>query len=892
MMKLKKTLLVVFLLVQSAFLHAKEGMWIPSLLHALNIEDMQRMGLQLDAEDLYSINQGSLKDAICRFGGGCTGEIISDQGLLLTNHHCGFSAIQSHSSVENDYLGDGFWAMSQAEELSNPGLTATFVVSIEDVSDELKDADGNFLSGGAMLKKQQELIDKATEVTYYEGQIKPFNYGNAYFMVITITYEDVRLVGAPPSSIGKYGHDTDNWVWPRHTGDFSMFRVYADKNNNPAPYSEDNVPYKPKEFLKINMEGVKEGDFTMVYGFPGRTQQFLTSYAVDYTINTGNPARINMRDHSLAVINEAMRSDQKIKIQYASKQARIANGWKKWIGENFGLKSTNALEKKVAFEQEYQKRADGHDEFKDYRNVLSDLKDLYAKDRSYNLAHDYYIEMIYLGPEIIRYSESFLGYLQGIDGYDDAKLAEEYQRLSRNAEGYFKNYQVSVDKGIMKELLTIFIDSVDHSLIKDELLEATGTQKASIHEFVDELFEESIFASQERVMEFLDGASPKSAAKLLKKDPMLSLMMQLFNGYRELVGPTHGLYQQQIEGLMQTYVEGIERMFPEKTYWYDANSTLRLTYGKVEGSSPRDGMRYEFMTTMEGVMAKYKPGDYEFDLPQKLIDLYNKKDYGIYADASGKMPVCFTGSNHTTGGNSGSPALDANGYLVGLNFDRSWESTMSDIMYNKDICRNIMVDIRYVLFIVDKFGGAGHLVDEMVLVTEEYRKEQEQVEKKRELKEITNRLKTERESPELLTRRGNIYVEMGLYEDAIRDFDAALVSDKKFASAYAGKSDALLLQEKPEDAIVQMQKAMQYDSENTDYMFGLGLAYFDKGEYKRAVSYFDKVILRHPTHHKAFYNRGVCYHLLGEKERGCEDINAAQRIGGNEEYWIYENICE
>jgi hypothetical protein len=693
-------------------------MWVPSTLAKLVIDDMHDAGLKLSAEDIYSINQSSLKDAIVLFGGGCTAEVISDQGLILTNHHCGYSQIQSHSSLDNDYLKNGFWAMEKSEELPNPGLTATFVVRIEDVTEKMMAA-GEGLAGQeriqAIQAEAQRLEQEAVSGTGYEARIKPFFYGNAYYMIVTETFSDVRLVGAPPSSIGKFGGDTDNWMWPRHTGDFSLFRIYASPENKPAEYADENVPYRPKNSLEIDMTGIKPGDFTMVFGFPGRTFQYLTSYAVDYVVNVQNPARITMREASLDVIDAAMEASDEIRIKYAAKQSRISNAYKKWIGQNLGLKRYDALEKKRSFEERFMEALEESDEYRSHSKLFDRMQLLYRENEKYSLARDYLIEYFYYGPELIRYSQ---GYKNLVENYDSLAtsglLDKELSDLLNGMEGFYKNYDRGVDRAVFAAQSPVFLEGAPELLISSALRSFYEKAGKDGSEMADDVYDDSVFDEPEELRELL-GKSPKKIAKTLSADPFYRMGDELLSNYEDNIRLPYGEFNSEESELMGDYVRLTMKLFPEEDYWPDANSTLRLTYGKMEGSEPMDGVRYRPYTTLDGVMEKYVPGDKEFDVPEKLRELYEQGDYGPYS-TDGEMRVCFLGSNHTTGGNSGSPALNAKGQLVGLNFDRTWESTMSDIMFNPEICRNIMVDIKYVLFIVDKFAGAGHLVDEMNLV--------------------------------------------------------------------------------------------------------------------------------------------------------------------------------
>ncbi len=693
---------------------AKEGMWIPMLISSME-SDMQTRGMKLSAEDIYNINQSSLKDAIVHFGGGCTGEVISNQGLILTNHHCGYGQIQSHSSVENDYLTDGFWAKTMKDELRNPGLFVTFIVKIEDVTDQvlggLDTLSNPAMRAQVMAKRKKELVQKATKDSHYEGFVREFYYGNQYFMFITETFNDVRLVGAPPSSIGKFGFDTDNWVWPRHTGDFSMFRIYADKDNKPAEYSEDNVPYQPKHHLPVSLKGYEPNDFTMVYGFPGRTYEYVTSYHMNYVVNKSNPARIKMRDTSLEIIGKAMQKDKKTNIQYAAKQSRISNAWKKWIGQSKGLKELNAVDKKRAQEELFQSRIAENAEWNaKYGNLLNQFETLYADHEKYAFARDLLIEIYYYGPEIIRYAGSFEKLLA-------EELTEEETEtiiagLKSKTAGFYKNYNAEVDQQLMQAMMPMYLSYLDAELRPSSAYDRF--QDAQKH--TEYIYKKTIFSSQEKVNDFLDSFK-KSSVKKLMKDPALQLSKQILDTYSEKVRDQYSLVDSQINALMSVYMEGLMTVLDDqKNYYPDANSTLRVSYGKVAGYQPKDGVSYAHYTTIDGIIEKMDTTSKEFDVPEKLVELYHQQDFGRYADENNNLRVCFIASNHTSGGNSGSPAINANGELIGLNFDRTWESTMSDFLFDPERCRNIMVDIRYVLFIVDKFAGMNRLIEEMTLV--------------------------------------------------------------------------------------------------------------------------------------------------------------------------------
>lgn len=718
-MSLRFKFLLTFTFISIGSLTAHEGMWMPNTLAKLVIDDMHDAGLKLSADEIYSINQSSLKDAIVLFGGGCTAEVISDEGLILTNHHCGYSQIQYHSSLENDYLKNGFWAMNREDELSNPGLTATFVVRIEDVTESMMAAAGD-LEGmnrsAALAAEAKRLEDKAIAGTKYSAEIKPFFYGNAYYMIVSETFSDVRLVGAPPSSIGKFGGDTDNWEWPRHTGDFSLFRIYASPDNEPAEYSEDNIPYKPKRSLEIDMSGIEPGEFTMVFGFPGTTYQYLTSDAVDYVMNVQNPVRIGMREASLEVIDAAMEMSDENRIKYAAKQSRISNGYKKWIGQNMGLERFRALEKKKAQEAEFEKRLSGNNK-EQYGNLLDEVTTLYESNEKYQLSRDYLIEFFYYGPELLRFSTNFTNIVEHYDSLETAGVLEaELEKLSRVMDGFYKNFDAEVDQRIFEAQTSIFIEGTPDVLMSNTLSEKAVKADNDWSELMETVYDETIFDDREELEELLT-KSGKKITKTISQDPFYVMAEELLDNYNEKIRQPYAEFKVQEEELMMDYVRLTMDLFPDKDYWPDANSTMRLTYGKMEGSEPVDGMAYKPYTTLEGIYYKYVPGDKEFDVPEKLLELYQNEDYGKYA-TNGELRVCILGSNHTTGGNSGSPALNAKGQLVGLNFDRTWESTMSDIMFNPEICRNIMVDVKYILFIIDKYAGAEHLIEEMKLVYE------------------------------------------------------------------------------------------------------------------------------------------------------------------------------
>lgn len=713
-------LLIAFLLfIASVSVKAGEGMWLPLFLKNLNEAEMQAMGMKLSAEDIYSVNNGSLKDAIVSFGGFCTGEIISSNGLLLTNHHCGFSAIQSHSSLENNYLDDGFWAMTREEEKPNDGLTATFVVRIEEVTDLVL---GN-LADTLTESQRQSAIDQninelkqATLVEEYEDIIiRPFFHGNQYFMFVTVTYRDVRLVGAPPSSIGKFGADTDNWEWPRHTGDFSLFRIYASPDNLPADYSPSNVPFVPKHYLPISLDGIEEDDFTMVFGFPGRTNQYLPAMAIDHTVNIIDPARIAIREKALDIMDAAMRNDPEIKIKYASKFASIANGWKKWIGEVQGLTATKAFDKKLDYDLEFMRRVTQKPEWKqEYATIVPTFRSLYKKLEPFVKTHTYYTEIVGRNVEMLRIAGIFRRLTNVYESSGEEGYNNFTARVQSFLKGFYKDYSPEVDKQVFAALMEMYIQETPPEYLPSSVLQMVKNANNDYAALADKIYGET-FLTDPSAVALLWEMEPVEALQAIKRDPAYRFAFSLYDSYQLHIGPTYEELTKQIDLLQRDYMRGQMEVFTEKTFYPDANSTLRVTYGQVKGYEPRDAVTYSPVTYLEGVMQKYQPGDYEFDVPARLLELYEKKDYGQYGE-DGKMPVCFIGSNHTTGGNSGSPAIDANGNLIGLNFDRVWEGTMSDLYYDPSICRNIMVDARYILFIIDKFAGASHLIEEMKLV--------------------------------------------------------------------------------------------------------------------------------------------------------------------------------
>jgi hypothetical protein len=705
--------LKLFLLLLVMQMHAQQGgMWIPSLLKGMNETEMKNLGMKMSVKDIYDVNQSSMKDAVPHFNGGCTSEVISPKGLILTNHHCGFSQIQSHSTVDHDYLTDGFWAYKMEDELPNKNLTVTFIVKIEDVTPLVLEGTAALNSESDKQKKIQENITALTtslpKENWQENKIRTFYEGNQYMLFITETFTDVRLVGAPPTSIGKFGSDTDNWVWPRHTGDFSLFRIYADKNNRPAGYSKENVPYTPKHFLPISLDGVAEDDFTLVFGYPGKTNEYLPAVAIEQIVNELNPAKIEIRDKALKVADGFMRKDNAIKIQYASKYASIANYWKKWIGETQGLKKSNAVAIKREAEKAFQQKIAKVGKEKEYGTLLADFDQNYAEIAPYALARDYFTEIVLRHTELLStgyklYQLEQLYKSKGAQSFTDRK-----NNLVNDLETFYKDFNATVDEKVFEQLIELYATKSPKQFIPQSLVNVNAKNLGT------GIYSKSKLKNYSGLKELLSGDT-QTILTSLNNDPGFLLVKELADKYSKEVAPKYDEINLKISALQRTYMKAQLELNTDSRIFPDANSTLRVTYGKVKGYEPKDATTYTPLTYLEGVMEKYIPGDYEFDVPTKLIALYKTKDYGPYGE-NGKMPVCFIGTNHTTGGNSGSPAIDAYGNLIGLNFDRVWEGTMSDIYYDPSICRNIMVDIRYVLFIMDKYAGAKNLISELKLV--------------------------------------------------------------------------------------------------------------------------------------------------------------------------------
>ncbi|MFD2909892.1 S46 family peptidase [Flavobacterium ardleyense] len=715
-MKFIKLIVLLFVVQLQA---QQGGMWIPSLLKGANEKEMKALGMKISADDIYSANHSSLKDAVPHFDGGCTAEMISPKGLLLTNHHCGYDNIQSHSTVENDYLTNGFWAYNMEQELPNKDLTVTFIIKIHDVTNKIFEGVLNLPTESDKQKKIQQNISEVsknfTREAWQDAMIRAFYDGNQYLLFVTETFKDVRLVGAPPSSIGKFGSDTDNWVWPRHTGDFALFRIYADKDNRPAAFSKDNFPYKPKRYLPVSAQGIQENDFTMVMGYPGRTQEYLPSFAVEQIVNDLNPAKIEIRDAALKVQDGFMRKDNAIKIQYASKYAGVANYYKKWIGETKGLKKSNAVAVKKEFEKKFQQRVLKAGKEPEYGSLLTDFEKNYADIQEYALARDYFSEVVLRNAEILTFGYRLYQLEQVYNSKGEQAFTDRKNNLISSFEAIYKDYSPEVDEKVFEQLIDLYAKKSPKQFLPKSLNNLNASALTT------SIFSSSKLTNYTGLRDLLKGDA-KTVLKKINQDKAYQLVKTLADGFTKDVAPKFDEINLKNSALQRTYMKAITELFPKDRIFPDANSTLRVTYGKVKGYKPSDAVQYESVSYLDGVIEKYIPGDYEFDVPTKLVDLYNAKDFGNYADKNGKMPLCFIATNHTTGGNSGSPALDAKGNLIGLNFDRVWEGTMSDIYYSPEICRNIMVDSRYILFIIDKFAGAKNLIDEMTIIYPKSRK--------------------------------------------------------------------------------------------------------------------------------------------------------------------------
>ena len=723
-----------------------EGMWLPMLVERLNYTDMQKEGLHLTAEEMYSINHSSLKDAVVSMGFFCTGEIVSDKGLYLTNHHCGYGTIQANSTVDHDYLTDGFWATKKEEELKVEDVTAYILERMDDVTkDVLKD-----ISDTISEEKRHKIIRKAIKELkkknnsdgIYRVDIKSFFNGNEYYMFIYNQYRDVRLVGAPPEAIGKFGGDTDNWMWPRQTGDFSMFRIYVSPEGKGDAYSKDNVPFKPKHFFPISLKGVQKDDFAMIWGYPGSTDRYLTSYGIKSALEETNPTIVDIRTHKLDVMKKHMDMSKATRLKYAAKYAQTANYWKYFIGQSKGLKANHVYDKKLAVEKRYLDWTNENSVRKEkYGDALTLIENGFKESQPYNIPLKYLEEAVFQGPENIYYGFDLFSLYMTMDAQAKKKSKEDKAKFDQSITGqaadavagiaaHFKDYDFDTDKDLFIELMGMYFNNVPREYsafttnptfnkdgsIKSEnrkyLIDLLNKKyKGDIKRYADAVYSKSILVDSNKMRNFLNNPS----LKVLKKDPGFEITMAVVNSIRELYGIIRDVDDNMNKG-RRLFVDGVRQMDKDKKFYPNANSTLRMTYGQVKDYSPRDAVQYNYFTTLKGVMAKEDPNNAEFHVPAKLKELYNSKDYGQYADKDGSMHVCFLSNNDITGGNSGSPVINGDGHLIGIAFDGNWEAMSGDIFFENSIQRTINVDIRYVLFIIDKLGGAQSLIDEMTLI--------------------------------------------------------------------------------------------------------------------------------------------------------------------------------
>ena len=705
MNKLLNITTLILLSAFSLFAQKNGGMWLPT---ELNEQEMKDLGLKISVKDIFDTTRPSIKDAIVQFGGGCTGEVISPQGLVLTNHHCGYEYIQYHSSVDNDLLKNGFWAKSRQHELPNEDLSVTFVVDITDITDKI-------LAGvdGLSHEEAQKAIDynikrfqkETPRESYQHIVVKPMYDGNKYYTFLSETYNDVRLVAAPPQSIGKFGADTDNWKYPRHTGDFSIFRIYADKNNRPAPYSPDNVPFKPKYYLPISIKELKEGDFTFIFGYPGRTSEYLPAAAIEQIITHTDPTRIAVRDITLKILDEKMRQDHATRIKYASKYAIISNAWKKWQGELKGLKRSNAVQKR----REYEGKLKALNP--DIVKILSEMERLYDEQNKY-------VRTNTLWGELFRNSETlYLSalYHKILTLSSQGELTEDNKlEIKNRIKAIYRDFDPTLDLKVTAGIFEYYTRNTPKEFLANDFARYTDTN-TSLPLFQKWAAKSVVINNDTTRLDALFGDNRTLIAKI-RNDKFVDMYSRFLQACTDNCLDHNKKIQNSLNDLQKRYMALQMTTDKDKVFFPDANFTLRVSYGQIRGSEPADAIEYKYQTTLDGVVEKYIPDDYEFDVPKKLLDLYHKRDFGRYANSQGKIPVAFTATNHTTGGNSGSPTIDANGNLIGLNFDRQWEGTMSDIYFDPQLCRNIMVDIRYILFIIDKFADSKWLLRELTII--------------------------------------------------------------------------------------------------------------------------------------------------------------------------------
>ncbi|HNW49948.1 MAG TPA: S46 family peptidase [Prolixibacteraceae bacterium] len=712
----------IYALIAAAFFavgqaSADEGMWLPSFLSEINVQKMQKMGSELTAEDIFNINSSSLKDAVIVLdGGSCTGELVSPDGLFLTNHHCGYGEIQEHSSVENDILKNGFWAKNRKEELSNPGKTVSFLIRVEDVTDtiltKLTPEMNEDTRRDSIRAISSRLESAAEEGTDYDAEVNDLFESNRYYLFVYETFRDVRLVAAPPQSVGKFGGDTDNWMWPRHTGDFSIFRIYTDPNGKPAEYSENNIPLKSRHFLPVSLEGYQDGDFAMVMGYPGSTNRYLTSEGVNYVMNVVNDARIKVRKEKLDILANYMNTGEKATIQYASKYARSSNYYKFSIGQNRGLTRLNVVEKKRATENQFLSWVNADENRKkEYGETLKMISDAYIHTDD-NKAVQYIAEAFLRGPEIFQYANRFSDLQMNLkQNLGKDAVARSVNSLKEKLNDYYKDYDAATDQKLVAALTKVFVENVSPVYYPEFVKTIKGKYQGDYDRWAADLFRKSIFDEKEKVEAFL--SKPKLA--VLANDPAYKISGQIYDSYRKAIKENETDHTNLGKGY-RLYLKGLMEMEPETQFYPNANSTMRLTFGKVGDYDPAEAVHYDYFTTLKGYVEKEIPGDWEFDVSPRLKELYYAKDYGEYADKDGTLHTCFISNNDITGGNSGSPVINGKGELIGIAFDGNWEAMSGDIAFEPDLQRCINVDIRFVLWMIDKFAGDKQLIDEMTIV--------------------------------------------------------------------------------------------------------------------------------------------------------------------------------
>ena len=724
---MKKILLSIILFALCApKVKADEGMWLPIFIERLQNVDLEKMGLKLSPEEIYSVNNSSLKDAIVSFNGYCTGEVISKNGLLLTNHHCGFDAIQNHSTVENDLLENGFWAQNMSEELSNPGFYVDFLVKIEDVTSSIID---ETVIGASDLNSRNEAIrNNITKIKTSQDlsgtewvEVKSFFGGNEYYLFIYERFNDVRMVGAPPSSIGKYGGDTDNWMWPRHTGDFALFRVYMSPDGSGSEYSEENIPLKPKHHLPISLNGVEKEDFTMVFGYPGGTQRYLSSFGVKQALEKYNPTFVEIRTDVLDVLNKYMSEDAEIKIKYASKKARVSNYWKYFIGQSKGLKALDVYGKKVRQEQAFTDYVNSTEKNMElYGNVLSDMESAYKMLDEIVIPQVAIFEGGWRAADAISFSRSADPLVKALESEDEEAIEAAIVSLREKANEFFKEYDQEVDQKLFAAGMSAYYSISPKEYVPEVISGAMEKYKCS-PKWAKKTYKKSIFVNKERLMSFLESPSVKK----IKNDPIYKLQSGILDFYFNVLSPINNEAESKLMNAERLLIKALREMYPDGDFYSDANFTMRMTYGTVNSYIAADAVTYDYYTTLEGVMAKMDNTNPEFVVPEMLVSLYESKDYGNYANEDGELPVCFISNNDITGGNSGSPVLNGYGHLVGCAFDGNWEAMSGDIAFEPELQRCISVDARYILFIIDKFAGATHIIDELTLIDSSWYEEQE-----------------------------------------------------------------------------------------------------------------------------------------------------------------------